>query len=92
MEELARQLEDADSELSRKWDLEHDRYIVRRLLEMMEQVFERSTVQAFRRLTLDGASADEVAAELGMSKGAVYVAKSRSPPAIREEADGLFDP
>ena len=47
------------------------------LLDLVEQKFEPVTLQAFRRLTLDGASGAEVAQELGLSVAAVYVAKSR---------------
>jgi RNA polymerase sigma-70 factor (ECF subfamily) len=91
VEEFTRQLEDPESALSREWDQEHDRYVVQRLLEMMEQTFEAVTVRAFRRLVLEGASADQVADELGMSKGAVYVAKSRVLQRLRQEAEGLLD-
>jgi RNA polymerase sigma-70 factor, ECF subfamily len=40
---------------------------------------------------LDGAAADAVAAELGMSVGAAYVAKSRVLARLRQEAAGLLD-
>lgn len=89
--DVLQQLEADDSELSRQWDEEHDRYVLRCLLDLMELKFEPSTVQAFRRLVLDGASAEEVARELNTSVGAVYVAKSRVMRSIREEAAGLID-
>jgi RNA polymerase sigma-70 factor (ECF subfamily) len=85
------QLEDADSDLSHSWDEEHDRHIVRRLLALMEEEFTPATVQAFRRLTFDGASGQAVAAELGMSVAAVYGAKSRVLQRLRREAEGLLD-
>jgi RNA polymerase sigma-70 factor (ECF subfamily) len=85
------QIEDPDSELSRQWDREHDQYVLRCLLDLMEQEFEPNTVRAFRRLALDGASGAEVASELGLSVGAVYVAKSRVLQRIREQAEGLID-
>jgi RNA polymerase sigma-70 factor (ECF subfamily) len=89
--DLANQMADPDSELSRRWDQQHDQYLLRCLLDLMELEFEAATVRAFRRLALDGASAEEVAGELGMSLGAVYVAKSRVLKRIREEAEGLID-
>ncbi len=82
---------DPDSELNRRWDEEHDRYVLRCLFDLVEQEFEPNTFKAFRRLTLDDASGAQVAAELGMSVGAVYVAKSRVLQRIREEAAGLID-
>jgi RNA polymerase sigma-70 factor (ECF subfamily) len=89
--EVLRQLEDPDSELNRLWDEEHDRYVLRCLLDLMELEFEPKTVQAFRRVALDGASADKAAGELGLSVGAVYAAKSRVLRRLREELAGLLD-
>ena len=91
MSEVLSQVADPDSALNRHWDEEHDRYVLRCLLDLVEQEFEPKTFRAFRRLTLDDASGAEVAAELGMSVGAVYVAKSRVMQRIREEAAGLID-
>jgi RNA polymerase sigma-70 factor, ECF subfamily len=77
--------------LNRQWDVEHDRYVLGRLLDLVGEEFEPATLKAFRRLALDGARGEEVAAELGMSVGAVYVAKSRVLQRIRREAEGLID-
>jgi RNA polymerase sigma-70 factor (ECF subfamily) len=85
------QIADPDSELNRQWDQEHDRYVIRCLLDLIEAEFEPATRRAFRRLALDGASGAEVAQELGMSVAAVYVAKSRVLHRIRQEAEGLID-
>jgi len=85
------QLADPDSDLNRQWDEEHDRYVVNCLLDLVEEEFEPITVQAFRRLALDGVSGAEAAQELGLSVAAVYVAKSRVLARIRQEADGLID-
>src|SRR6516162_139519 len=53
------------------------------------QQFEPATLQAFRRLTLDGVSGAEAAEELGLTVPAVYMAKSRVLKRIRQEAEGL---
>lgn len=63
--------------------------LAQRLLRMVEGDFEPRTWQAFWRTTIDGLSAREVAVELGMSIGAVYMAKSRVLARIREELEGL---
>jgi RNA polymerase sigma-70 factor (ECF subfamily) len=89
--EAISQLEDPDSELNRMWDAEHDRYVLRCLLDLMELEFEPTTVQAFRRVILEGASSADVARELGISIGAVYAAKSRVLGRLREEAGSLID-
>jgi RNA polymerase sigma-70 factor (ECF subfamily) len=85
------QIADPDSDLNRQWDEEHDRYVLDCLLDLVEEEFEPRTLQAFRRLALDGAAGDEVARELGMSVAAVYGAKSRVLQRIRQEAEGLID-
>jgi RNA polymerase sigma-70 factor (ECF subfamily) len=85
------QLEDPNSGLSRVWDREHDEHVLRSLLELMDGEFEPRTLRAFRRQVLDGAAAEEVAAELGMSVGAAYVAKSRVLARLRKEAAGLIE-
>jgi RNA polymerase sigma-70 factor (ECF subfamily) len=85
------QLEDPGSALSGRWDEEHDRHVLRRLLELLDEEFTPATVRAFRRLTFDGAAGREVAAELGMSVAAVYAAKSRVLQRLRREAEGLLD-
>jgi RNA polymerase sigma-70 factor (ECF subfamily) len=85
------EIADPDSDLNRQWDDEHDRYVLRCLLDLVEQEFQPTTLRAFRRLALDGASGAEVAGELGLSVAAVYVAKSRVLQRIRQEAEGLID-
>src|SRR5262245_23466587 len=85
------QIVDPDSEQNRRWDEEHDRYVLGCLLDLVEREFEPTTLRAFRRLALDGASGAEVAGELGLSVAAVYMAKSRVLQRIRQEAEGLID-
>jgi RNA polymerase sigma factor (sigma-70 family) len=90
--ELARlleQLEDPDSGLSRLWDEQHDRHVLRRLLELIEPAVAPSTWEAFRRVTLEGRDEETVAAELGLSVNAVFIAKSRVLGRLRREAEGL---
>jgi RNA polymerase sigma-70 factor (ECF subfamily) len=85
------QLEDPHSDLSSAWDREHDTHVTRRLMQLVEPDFTPSTWQAFRRLVLDGATANDVAAELGISINAALIAKSRVLSRLRQEALGLVD-
>jgi RNA polymerase sigma-70 factor (ECF subfamily) len=85
------QLEDPDSEPSRIWDQDHDRRVAARLLEMIEGDFEPLTWRAFRDVTVEGRRAAEVAAELGLSVNAVYIAKSRVMARLQQELAGLID-
>lgn len=82
---------DPDSDLNRQWDEEHDRFVIGCLLDLVAQDFEPTTMQAFRRTALDGATGADVAAELGISIAAVYMAKSRVLQRIRQEGEGLID-
>jgi RNA polymerase sigma-70 factor (ECF subfamily) len=84
-------LDDPNSELSRQWDEEHDRFVLRRLLELVEPLFEPTTLAAFRRIAFDGAAPRQVAEELGVSYAAVLTAKSRVLNQLRHEAEGLID-
>jgi DNA-directed RNA polymerase specialized sigma24 family protein len=56
---------------------------------MIQADFAPSTWKAFHRLVVDGADADTVAAELGLSVNAVCIAKSRVLQRLRQEARGL---
>ena len=85
------QIADPVSAMNKQWDEEHDRYVLQCLLDLVEEEFEPTTLRAFRRLALDGASGAEAAQELGLSVAAVYVAKSRVLARIRQEAEGLID-
>ncbi len=89
--EMLQQLEDPHSEPSRVWDEEHDRYVVRRLLELIRPRFEGKTWRAFERVALDGAAPEVVAAELGTTVNAVFIAKSRVLSRLRQEGAGLID-
>ena len=85
------QLADPASELSQIWNRQHDRYIAQRLLALAEPHFAHSTWQAFYRVAVEGAKADLVAAELGISLNAVFIAKSRVLTRLRHEAEGLVE-
>ncbi len=87
---LLAQLEDPHSALSRQWDEEHDRHVIRRFMERIEPQFEPATLQAFRRTVFDGAKAADVAMELGISVNAVLLAKSRVLKRLREEGEGFI--
>jgi len=85
------QLEDPHSTLSRLWDQEHDEQVAKRLLELLAHEFEPKTWQAFRRVVVDGQPPTSVAAELGLSVNAVYIARSRVLARVREEGKGLLE-
>jgi RNA polymerase sigma-70 factor (ECF subfamily) len=73
------------------WELDYRQELVRRALEIMQSQFQPRTWQACWEHVVSGRSAAEVAADLGMSPGAVYVAKSRVLRRLRQELEGLLD-
>jgi RNA polymerase sigma-70 factor (ECF subfamily) len=85
------QLEDPDSGLSRLWDDEHDRHVIRHLLDVVRPGFERITWQAFEGVMLRGEPSAVVARRLGISVNAVLLAKSRVLARLRRDARGLVD-
>lgn len=85
------QLADNSSQLAVEWDREHDRHVIDRLLEIVRPDFQKETWQAFQRFALDGTPAAQVAAELGLTEGAVVAAKSRILRRLRDEAGAILD-
>ena len=85
------QLSDPDGGLSRFWDEQHDRHVLRRLMDLIEPMFEPSTLAAFRRVAYDGVAPARAAEELGLSLNAVLLAKSRVLRRLREETRGWID-
>lgn len=88
---MLEQLEEPQNDLVRRWDEEHDRWLVRRLLELVEPGFEPATSRAFRQVVIEGKKPSAVAAELGLSVNAVLLAKSRILRRLRRELQGLLD-
>src|SRR5262249_8942996 len=88
---MAEQLEDPASELRARWQQEHDQHVLQWLVHSLEPEFDPATLDAFRRLTLEGIPAPQLADELGLTIGTVYVFKSRVLRRLREEAQQLLD-
>ena len=85
------ELADPHSGVSKLWDREHDRHVTQYLLEQIKPDFSANTWRAFQRFALDGLSADETAAELGMTANAVFIAKSRVMARLRQAGEGLLE-
>ena len=60
-----------------------------RAIQLMKTDFKENTWQAFWRVTVDEESPADVAADLGISVGSVYTAKSRVLTHLRTELEGL---
>jgi RNA polymerase sigma-70 factor (ECF subfamily) len=72
-------------------EAEYRQQLVGRALELMQAEFAVNTWKACWEHVVSGRPAAEVAAELGISVNAVYVAKSRVLRRLHQELDGLMD-
>ena len=80
-EEPTHDLEEAD----------YRRWLVRRTLELIRADFSKATWDAFNRFVLEGQPAATVAASLGISANAVYLARNRVLTRLRQELAGLLE-
>ena len=71
-------------------ETEYRQWLVGRALELMRTEFQPSTWKACWEYVVNGRPAVEVATELGMSVGAVYMAKSRVLSRLRQELKDLL--
>jgi RNA polymerase sigma-70 factor (ECF subfamily) len=72
-------------------EAEERRELVRRALASIENDFAPATWQAFRQVAVLERPPADVAAELGLSLNAIYLARSRVMRRLREQLAGLVD-
>jgi len=72
-------------------EAEYRQHLLSNALELMRSEFPVKTWKACWEHVVMGRPAAEVAAELGIVSGAVYVAKSRVLARVRQELAGLLD-
>src|SRR5262249_33668817 len=72
-------------------EAEYRQHLVQRALELMQTEFPPKMWKACWEHVVAGRPAAEVAAELGIAPGTVYVAKSRVMCRLRQGLDGLLD-
>jgi RNA polymerase sigma-70 factor (ECF subfamily) len=65
-------------------------HLLRKAMELVRDDFEPKSWQAFWQTAVEGRSAPDVAADLGLTANAVRIAKSRVRARLREEMDGLL--
>src|SRR5262249_27753259 len=67
------------------WDEEYEQRLFAWAAEQVRGSFQEATWQAFWQTAVEGKSAPDVAKVMGMSLGAVYIAKSRVLARLRDE-------
>jgi RNA polymerase sigma-70 factor (ECF subfamily) len=81
----------ADSPGAEMEEAEYRRLLVGRALDAIRRDFNESTWTAFHGLVVEGRPAAAVAAGLGLSVNAVWLARQRVVRRLREELDGLLE-
>lgn len=76
---------DPNAEETAFFDLEYRRELFRWAAERVQLEVSEATWRAFHATCVEGRSPDDVAEDLGMSRGAVYVAKSRVMARLRKQ-------
>jgi RNA polymerase sigma-70 factor (ECF subfamily) len=73
------------------WEAEYERSRFDWAAEQVRRQVEPATWQAFWQTAVEGKAADQVARTLGMTAGAVYIAKSRVIARLRKQLEGQED-
>jgi RNA polymerase sigma-70 factor (ECF subfamily) len=81
----------ADPNLTAEFQAEFQKRLFRWAAEQVKDEFAPKTWQAFWRTGVDNRPVAEVAAELGMTAGAVYIARSRVLARLRQRIEELGD-
>ena|SRR5579884_3093634 len=90
-QELLEQQRDGADDADALWDQEYERRVFAWAAGRVRGEFQDSTWQAFWLTAVDGQSARDAGRRLGMSPGAVYVAKSRVLARLKDEVRLLED-
>lgn len=88
--EMLKQTADGADDLKHQWEIEHQRQLLSRAVEIVKPQIESKTWEAFRLTAVDGMSAAEVSRKLNMKSGSVYVARSRVTAKLRVEVERLL--
>ena len=86
-EEMADQQQ--QEELRHDLEIQHYRHFFRLAAEQVRPLFTHTTWQAFWLTSVDGVSPAEVAKKLGLSSGAVYIARSRVIARLRDQVEQM---
>ena len=76
---------------SAEWDAEYERRLFAWAAEQVRADFQEKTWQAFWQAAVEGKPAAQAAEALGLSVGAVYVAKSRVMARLKEQVQELHE-
>ncbi len=71
------------------WEMEYQRRLAALAMERVKSEFQESTWRAFWLTAVEGVAVTDVARQIGISSGAIYVAKSRVLARLKEEVETM---
>jgi RNA polymerase sigma-70 factor (ECF subfamily) len=80
---------DSDGALSAEWEANYQRTMANQAMERVKGEFQAATWDAFIQTAVEGRTPAQVASRVGLSVGAVYVAKSRVTARLRQEIERM---
>lgn len=78
-----------DNDGSEVWEVEYQRRIAAIAMDRVKGEFQENTWKAFWLTAVEGISAGDAGKQVGMSPGAIYVAKSRVLARLKEEVETM---
>jgi RNA polymerase sigma factor (sigma-70 family) len=89
VQELLEAQPDRVDALEEQWDHEYDQRVFSWAVDRVKDGFTENTWKAFWQVSVEGKNARDVAKEIGISVGAVYIAKSRVLARLKEQSQLL---
>lgn len=78
-------------EINAKWEREYQLQLFAKAMETIKPTIEPNTWAAFEMTAIEDVAADVAATKIGISRGAVYVAKSRVTAKLRVEVERMME-
>jgi RNA polymerase sigma factor (sigma-70 family) len=79
----------ADGDQSAEWEADYQRALAAQAMERVKSEFQAATWEAFIQTAVEGRTPAQVAPRVGLSVGAIYVAKSRVIARLRQEIERM---
>ena len=74
---------------SEAWEMEYQRRLASLAMEQIKGEFQETTWKAFWLTAVEGTSAADASKQVGLTAGAIYVAKSRVLARLKDEVESL---
>ena len=88
---MLNQVSNETEELTELWEREYQRQLMSKAIEIVKPNTEPKTWAAFEMTAMQELTAEQAGEKISMSRGAVYVARSRVTAKLRAEVERLMD-